>query len=401
MIDHPFLADICSRTESKILLLVVDGLGGLARPETGRSELEEAETPNLDALAKYSACGLTTPVGPGITPGSGPGHLALFGYDPLKYVIGRGALEALGIGIELGPDDVAVRCNFCTVDDAGNLVDRRAGRISSPESAPLVDQLAQIDLEGADLTVEHVQDYRFVVVFSGNGLGHNVTDTDPQRTGVLPTEPVGGDRPSHVTARLAAQFLAAAREILGRRRTANMVLMRGFSKIPVWPRFDNSYNLTPGAVAAYPMYRGLASLVGMRVIQTGGDFDAELDTVEANLKDHDFVFLHYKPADAAGEDGDFAAKVSALEALDVRIPRLVGLGADVLAVGGDHSTPAILGAHSWHPVPLMINSNSTRGVGSDAFNERQCARGYLGTQPATSLMLQLMAHAGKLDKFGA
>ena len=401
MIDHPFLEELCSPTNSKIILLVVDGLGGLPRPETGKSELEEAYTPNLDDLAVRSACGLTVPVGPGIIPGSGPGHLALFGYDPLKYAIGRGVLEALGIGIDLGPNDIAVRCNFCTVDDAGRLIDRRAERIRSSESEPLVDQLAGITMEGAELLVEPVQDYRFVVVFKAEGLGQEVSDTDPQRLGVQPLNPVGTDQPSNMTARLAAQFIDTARNMLGSRQTANMILMRGFSKIPAWPQFAPSYKLDPCAVAAYPMYRGLAGLVGMKVVPTGHDFDAELDTVEEHIREHDFVFLHYKPADTAGEDGNFDAKVVALEELDRRIPRLLGLGADVVAVAGDHSTPSVLAAHSWHPVPLLINSEFTAGVGSDGFTERSCARGHLGTQPATSLMFHLLAHAGKLKKYGA
>ncbi len=401
MIDHPFLGELCSPTDSKIVLLVVDGLGGLARPETGKSELEEANTPHLDDLARRSACGMTQPVGPGITPGSGPGHLALFGYDPLKYVIGRGVLEALGIGIELGPDDVAVRCNFCTVDDKGRLTDRRAGRIPSSESKPLVEQLAAITVEGVEVRVAHVQDYRFVVVFSGDGLGENVSDTDPQRTGVEPLEPVARDEGSEVIAMVAEQFIDAASDILGSRRTANMILMRGFSKIPEWPEFGPSYSLNPSAIAAYPMYRGLASLVGMNVIPTGSDFDAELDTLEEHLEQHDFAFIHYKSTDAAGEDGDFEAKVRAIEYLDNRIPRLADLGVDVLALAGDHSTPAIMAAHSWHPVPMMIQSDLTAGIGSQAFSERACASGALGTQPATSLMLQLLAYAGKLKKFGA
>ncbi len=401
MIDHPFLSELCSPTDSKIMLLVVDGLGGLARPETGKSELEEARTPHLDKLARGSACGATVPVGPGITPGSGPGHLALFGYDPLRYVIGRGVLEALGIGIDLGPNDIAVRCNFCTVDDRGLLTDRRAGRILSSESGPLVNELAGIKVDGAQIAVESVQDYRFVVVFQAEELGQEVSDTDPQRLGVRPLDPVGTCKPSDATAKLASQFIDAARDILGSRQTANMVLMRGFSRIPTWPQFAPSYSLNPCAVAAYPMYRGLASLVGMKVIPTGHDFDAELDTVEEHIDEHDFVFLHYKPTDAAGEDGNFDAKVEALEELDRRIPRLLGLGADVVAVAGDHSTPSVMSAHSWHPVPFLINSMLTAGVGSEGFTERSCAQGHLGTQPATSLMLQLLAHAGKLNKFGA
>lgn len=402
MIDFPYLNEICRKTDSKIVLLVVDGLGGLPRPETGRSELETAHIPNLDALAARSACGLTTPVAPGITPGSGPGHLALFGYDPLKYVIGRGVLEALGIGIDLGPDDVAIRCNFCTLDSNGILTDRRAGRIPTAESAPLVEQLSNITVPGVEIIVEPVQDYRFVVVIRGEGLGGDVTDTDPQRVGFEPLTPVGRSDAAQQTAHKAARFIEAARDILGSRDTANMILMRGFSKRPEWPAFGDAYNLSPGAVAAYPMYRGIASLLGMNVIPTGHDFDAELDTLSDHWDEHDFFFLHYKPADAAGEDGDFDAKVRTLEELDRRIPRLLDLGADVVSVAGDHSTPSTMAAHSWHPVPLMINSHSTNeGLGSLGFNERDCRTGYLGSLPATALPLLLLTHADKLDKFGA
>ncbi len=402
MIDFPYLNDICRETDSKIVLLVVDGLGGLPHPETGRSELETANTPNLDALASRSACGLTTPVAPGITPGSGPGHLALFGYDPLKYVIGRGALEALGIGIALGPDDIAIRCNFCTLDSSGVITDRRAGRIPTAESVPLVEHLSNITVPGVEIIVEPVQDYRFVVIIRGERLGGDVTDTDPQRTGFAPLDPVGRSDAGQLTASKAAQFVESARDILRSRDTANMILMRGFSRRPDWPAFGEAYSLNPGAVAAYPMYRGIASLLGMNVIPTGHDFDAELDTLSDHWDDHDFFFLHYKPADAAGEDGDFDAKVKTLEELDKRVPHLLDMGADVVAVAGDHSTPSGMAAHSWHPVPLLINSNSTNeGLGSPGFNERACRSGYLGGLPATSLPLLLLAHAGKLDKFGA
>ena len=401
MIDFPYLRDICRRTSSRIVLLVVDGLGGLPHPSTGMTELETAATPNLDTMARQSACGVTTPVAPGITPGSGPGHLALFGYDPLKYAIGRGILEALGIGLDLRPNDVAVRCNFCTVDADGLLTDRRAGRIRTAESAPLVERLSEISIPGVEIIVKPVQDYRFVVLFRGEGLDDAVRDTDPQIVGVRPLDPEPSSETSASTARYAAEFICSSRDVLKHRETANMVLMRGFSKLPKWPRFPDSYNLSAGAVAAYPMYRGIASLVGMTVIPTGDDFDAELETVSNHLNQFEFVFLHYKPADAAGEDGDFGAKVRTLEALDERIPALLDLGADVAAVAGDHSTPSILAAHSWHPVPVMVHSEWTAGQGSAAFNERECRSGWLGSQPATSLMFQLMAHADKLDKFGA
>ena len=401
MIDFPYLSEICRPTESKIILLVVDGLGGLPDPRTGKTELETANIPHLDELASRSVCGVTTPVAPGITPGSGPGHLALFGYDPLRYVIGRGVLEALGIGMELGPNDIAIRCNFCTVDQDGRLTDRRAGRIPTAESAPLVEQLARVSIPGVEVIVKPVQDYRFVVVIRGDELGPQVTDTDPQRAGVRPLEPIGRNAASNKTADLAGRFIEAARDLLGSRSAANMILMRGFAKRPDWPRFGDSYRLIPGAVAAYPMYRGLARLVGMEVVPTGHEFDSELDTLSANLDRFDFVFLHYKPADAAGEDGCFGKKVASLEELDRRTPRIMDMGADVVAVVGDHATPSVLGMHSWHPVPMLIHSKSTSGLGSPEFSERSCRGGELGGLPATSLMLQILAHAGKLDKLGA
>ncbi len=401
MIDFPNLDQICIETPSKIIMLVVDGLGGLPHPDTGKSELETARTPNLDSLAASSACGLTTPVLPGITPGSGPGHMALFGYDPVKYLVGRGVLEALGIGLELGPNAVAARGNFCTVDGQGILIDRRAGRIKTADSAPLVELLDTIDIPGVSLEVYPVQDYRFALVMRGDGLGSSIPDTDPQVVGVPPRSAVATYLDSERTARIANSFVDAARDILGSRENANMILLRGFSTEPEWPEFGRSYSLNPAAIAAYPMYRGLARLAGMKVLTTGADFDAELKTLSASYADHDYFFLHYKPADGAGEDGDFDAKVVRLEELDARIPDVLDMNADALVVAGDHSTPAIMGAHSWHPVPLMINSRLTRGQGSDGFDERHCRLGSLGSLPATNLMLLALAHAGKLAKFGA
>lgn len=407
MIDFPYLSDLCLETPSRIIMLVVDGLGGLPHPESGRSELETAHLPNLDRLAQQSACGLTTPVVPGITPGSGPGHMALFGYDPLKYLVGRGVMEALGIGAVLGPDTVAARGNFCTVDGLGRVTDRRAGRISSAESAPLVELLDTIEVPGVSLEVYPVQDYRLVLLLRGEGLGADLPDTDPQSVGVPPRAAIARDSESRRTAESVNAFLSAAAELLGSRESANMVLLRGFSTEPHWPTFGESYRLNPAAVAAYPMYRGLARLAGMKVLSTGQDFDAELDTVAQARDDHDFIFLHYKPADGAGEDGSFDDKVARLEELDSRIPRLVDLvdlgdkGADALVVAGDHSTPATMAAHSWHPVPLMIASRWTAGQGSGALTEKECGSGALGRLNATDVMLLAMAHAGKLAKFGA
>ena len=381
-------------------MLVVDGLGGLPHPDTGKSELETAKTPHLDRLAAESACGLSMPVAPGITPGSGPGHLALFGYDPVKYLIGRGVLEAIGIGVDLHNGQVAARGNFCTVDESGHLVDRRAGRISTSESAPLVGLLNRTEVPGVGISAYPVTDHRFVLVLSGDGLDERVRETDPQALGVPPLEAQAVVPEAEKTAETVRSFTRQVREVLCERSSANMVLLRGFSALPDLPHMGKTYSLNPACIAAYPMYRGLAHLVGMTVIPTGKSFDDELDTLEKSFHKHDFFFLHYKPADAAGEDGDFAGKVETLEYLDARIPRLLDLDIDTLVVAGDHSTPAIMGSHSWHPVPLMVNSSIYAGDGVGGFNERACASGSIGRIPAVSLMTIALANAGKLQKFG-
>jgi 2,3-bisphosphoglycerate-independent phosphoglycerate mutase len=381
-------------------MLVIDGLGGAAHPERGKSELEVARTPNLDRLASQSACGLTTPVLPGITPGSGPGHLSLFGYDPVKYLIGRGVLEALGIDIDMQEGDVAARGNFCTLDRDGKLLDRRAGRISSEESAPLCEQMDQIEAPGVEARVFPVKDYRFVALFRGQGLSERVTETDPQVLGVPPRRVEALDAEAQKTAVAANALIEGARELLADRERANMVMLRGFSQLPELPSFGETYQLNPAAIAAYPMYRGLAKVCGMTVIPTGATFRDEVDTLSSRFQEHDFFYLHYKHADAAGEDGDFDAKVHALEEVDEFIPELVDLNPDALIVAGDHATPSILAAHSWHPVPLLIHSNLTLGEGVAAFDERNCALGSIGRIPATQVMLLALAHAGKLIKFG-
>ena len=400
MIDFPGITELCTPTPSKIVMLVIDGLGGLPHPETGKSELETANTPNLDRLAAESACGLTTPVAPGITPGSGPGHLALFGYDPIKYLIGRGVLEGIGIGVDLKPGQVAARGNFCTLDESGLLVDRRAGRITTSESAPLVELLDRIEVPDVDISVHPVRDHRFVLVLSGEGLDERVGETDPQALGVPPLEARAFVSEAEKTAAAVCAFILEVRRVLRDQSTANMVLLRGFSALPDLPGMDETYRLNPAAIAAYPMYRGLAQLVGMKVIPTGGTFDDELDTLEKAFQQHDFFFLHYKPADAAGEDGDFDAKVETLEYLDARIPRLLEQEIDTLVVAGDHSTPAIMGNHSWHPVPLMLNSSIYAGDGLSSFSERAFAGGSIGRLPAVSVMTLALANAGKLQKYG-
>ena len=400
MIDLEQLRDCYISTDSKIVLLVVDGLGGLAHPDTGKSELETANTPNLDAMARESACGLTMPVLPGVAPGSGPGHLSLFGYDPLKYIIGRGALEALGIDVELRPGDVAARGNFCTVDGSGKLVDRRAGRIPTHLSAPLCERLDGIELDGVQVDVFPVQDYRFVLRLRAEGLSEMISETDPQINGVPALEAKPLEASADKTAGLVNQFVAKAAGLLSEEERGNMVLLRGWAQLPSLPPMGDVYRLNPAGIAAYPMYRGLATVANMRIIPTGHTFADEVETLGEHYDTHDFFFIHYKPADAAGEDGDFDAKVKTLEDLDPFIPQIRALNPDVFMVAGDHSTPAIMAAHSWHPVPFMLHSQLTRGEGIAGFDERNCGLGSLGRIPATNVMLLALAHAGKLTKFG-
>lgn len=398
---HDLTRELFLTNSSKIVMLVADGLGGLPMEVGGPTELEAAKTPNLDALAKRGVQGASIPVKPGIAPGSGPGHLGLFGYDPLKYQIGRGALEATGIGFELKPGDVAIRCNFCTIDASGNITDRRAGRISSEESAPLAISLRQVKIPGVEIFVEPVKEHRFVVVFRGEGLGGNVFDTDPQKTGVPPLDPRPADAASAKTAEVAKEFLAQAKKILAGHPKANFHTMRGFAGKPALPSYKEVYGLKSAAIAVYPMYKGLARLVGMDVIGKAHTLAEQIDVLEQAWKDYDFFFLHFKYTDSTGEDGNFAEKVKRIEELDNIMPRITGLKPDVLIVTGDHSTPSYLKSHSWHPVPTLLVSDCCRPDPHQSFNESTCITGGLGHFEAQYLMTLALANAGRLGKYGA
>ncbi len=391
-----------SRTSStKIVLLVIDGVGGLPHPETGKTELETASTPNLDQLAAKGICGLVDPVGRGITPGSTPGHLALFGYDPVKFNIGRGVVEAMGIDLNLQPTDIAARGNFCTVDNAGLVTDRRAGRISTEKCTELCRLLDGMVIQGVNLIVRPVREHRLVVVFRGRGLVPEVSDSDPQQVEVAPRTVTALNPPAATTAVIANQFLAQAQKILYEHYPANMVLLRGFSQRPHLPTMTEVFKLKPAAIASYPMYRGLAKLVGMEVLETGAGIKEELAILTQNYADYDFFFLHIKGADSAGEDGDFERKVRIIEEVDSSLPHLTSLDPDVIVVTGDHSTPALLKGHSWHAVPILLYSQWCRPDRVGGFSERECVSGGLGRFPATQIMPLAMANALKLNKFGA
>jgi 2,3-bisphosphoglycerate-independent phosphoglycerate mutase len=398
---HELVQELTEPNDSKIVLLVADGLGGLPLEPNGRTELESARTPNLDACVRDGVCGLSIPVLPGITPGSGPGHLALFGYDPLQYRIGRGILEALGIHFEVGPRDVAARGNFCTVDAQGVIVDRRAGRPTTERCVAMCQKLQQIRVPGLEVFVEPVREHRFVVVFRGEDLGDAVNDTDPQQTGHKPLPALGADPQSENTARAVNRFVAEAARLLKDEAPTNMVTLRGFARYPKIATMQEVYRIRPVAIAVYPMYKGLARLVGMEVVDAGATLADQVETLRRLWNQYDFFFLHYKYTDSTGEDGNFAAKVEMIERLDTELVKIRALNPEVLIVTGDHSTPSKLRSHSWHPVPTLLWAPTCRPDPVTEFGESYCLRGGLGQFPAMYLLPLALAHAKRLGKYGA
>jgi len=399
--DLDTLKSLAVKADTKIILLVLDGLGDLPREPGGPTPLEAARTPNMDALAVRGASGLVDPVGPGITPGSGPGHLGLFGYDPLKYRIGRGVLEALGIDLELTPRDVAARGNFCTMDEAGRVTDRRAGRLSTERCIELSRLLDAIRLEGSEVIVRPVKEHRFVVLWRGDTLSDQLTESDPQRLHEAPLKVEAKIPEAERTARLVNVFIEKARSLLREKHPANMILLRGFATHPNLPTFRELYQLQAAAVAVYPMYRGLGKLAGMQALLAGPSVREEFEVVRQHWQKYHFFYVHVKGTDTAGEDGNFDAKVAVIEEVDRELPTLLALQPDVLVVTGDHSTPASLKAHSWHPVPVLLSSRWCRPDDVQEFSERECLRGGLGRLRGKEILPLALAHAERLAKFGA
>jgi 2,3-bisphosphoglycerate-independent phosphoglycerate mutase len=395
--------DLTETNGGKIVLVVMDGLGGLPDPATGLTELEAAATPNLDRLAAISALGQHVPVAPGVTPGSGPGHLALFGYDPLEWNIGRGVLSALGVGFELKPGDVATRLNFATVDGSGMITDRRAGRPSDEESKRLVAKLRENVAApgGVQIFFESEKEHRVVLVFRGRALSAELEDTDPQETGVAPLPVKAMNKAAEETAGIVQHVLDAAREVLKDEPAANTVLARGFAAYGRYPSMQERFKLRCLAIARYPMYRGVARLVGMEPLAAPDNYDETIALLEARYDDYDFHFIHFKPIDSRGEDGDYNAKKAAIEAVDPLIARIEALNPAVLIVTGDHSTPSQMKAHSWHPVPVLMKTKYARRSDAKQFGESACLRGELGTFRTVDLISLALANAERLAKFGA
>lgn len=398
------IQQLAMKTESKIVLLVADGLGGISTKDRP-TELEAAHTPNMDQVAAESITGLFDPVSPGITPGSGPGHLALFGYDPLEFDIGRGILSALGVNFEIKPADVAARVNFATLNADGIITDRRAGRISTEVCIQLCEELSKIQVEGVQVFVRPEKEHRAAVIFRGAGLSGSITDSDPQKTGVKPLEVKprdASDKEAVKTAQIANNFLAQAYKILASHHPANAILMRGFDRYEKLPSFQEIYQLNPACIAVYPMYKGVARLVGMKVYEEGQETIAdEFALLKKHWSEHDFFFVHIKKTDSYGEDGNFDAKVKVIEELDRELPKVLELNPDALVITADHSTPTDFKAHSFHPVPVLIRSKHARVDDVTRFGEKYVAHGGLGCLPTKHLMALAMAHALKLNKFGA
>ena len=405
--DHSIYEELATSNENKIVLLVMDGLGGLPMKPNGLTELEAAYTPNLDRLAREGSVGRSIAVRPGISPGSGPAHLSMFSYDPVQFEIGRGVLEALGIGFELGPNDLAARGNFATVDENGLMVDRRAGRISTDECIRLTAKLqanTSLAEDGVEVIVRPVKEHRFVVVFRGEGLGGELTETDPLVTGKppLPVEDLSGTLEGQRTADLVNKWVAQARQVLADEPRANSLNLRGIAKDPGLPQFPDIFKLRSAAIAVYPMYKGVARLVGMEVISFDGDRPRhEVAALKDVWEDYDFFFIHIKKTDSYGEDGNFDAKVHEIEAVDAVIPDILALNPGVLIVTGDHSTPAKMRSHSYHPVPTLFWGEGVMQDGVTIFGERASERGAMGIFHATEMIPWAMGFAGRLKRFGA
>ncbi|MFP4497501.1 MAG: 2,3-bisphosphoglycerate-independent phosphoglycerate mutase [Vulcanimicrobiota bacterium] len=404
MVNHELIKNLAITNDSKIVMLVMDGLGGLPHPETGLTELETARTPNMDSLIKKSICGFTVPIAQGITPGSGPAHLGLFGYDPIQTNVGRGILSALGIDFPVEKNDVCARVNFCTIDDNGVVTDRRAGRIPTELNQKLASKIEEnVNIPGVKVFFKPEKEHRAAMIVRGEGLSDALADTDPQMTGKKPlnVEPTENTEKARKSAKIMNQITDQIRDLLKEDHPANMILTRGYAAYPKMETLPDIYRLKCAAIAVYPMYRGLAKLVGMDVLPNPKDYEGEFEQLKEVYNDYDFFFIHIKGTDSSGEDGDFDRKVKNIEEVDKFIPKVLELTPDVFVITGDHSTPALLKAHSWHPVPTMIYSKYGRMDYAEHFGEKECGRGLLGVIPASDLMPLLMAKALRLNKFGA
>lgn len=405
--EQELIDSLVVKNNTKMVFLVMDGLGGLPMPGSDQTELEAARTPNLDALAKKSICGLLDPVGYGITPGSGPAHFALFGYDPVTTNVGRGLLSATGVDFPMTPRDIFMRINFATIDKNGVLLDRRAGRLATEENERLCRKLQErvrlcsSDAAGVEVFFRTEKEYRGIIALRGDNLREEIAETDPQQVGVASYAPLALIPEAAKTSAILTELIAQVKETLADEPKANMILLRGYGKYHQFPSISSRFGIKPLAIANYPMYRGIARLLGMEIHPLTSTIEEEFSALEQNFPQFDFFFMHIKPTDSSGEDGNFDGKVKVIEQVDAQLPRLTALNPDVLVVTGDHSTPAALKSHSWHPVPAILASPTCRPDRVERFGERDCLPGGMGRMPMKHLMALALAHAQRLTKFGA
>ena len=401
--DPEFIDSLVVKNGTKIVFLIMDGLGGLPMGEKDQTELEAARTPNMDALAGKSVCGLLDPIGYGVTPGSGPAHFALFGYDPIKNNIGRGILEAAGIDFPMTERDLLIRINFATIDKNGVIIDRRAGRIDNETNKRICGKLQDEIRRISDVEVifEPVREHRALLALRRDRLREEIQETDPQKTGLQALLPKALIPEAEETSGILQKLIDKAREVLADEEKANMLLLRGYSTYRRYPYLSERFGLNALAIATYPMYRGIARLLGMVIGPQPDSLRGEIMALRENYGKYDFFFVHVKATDSRGEDGNFDAKVKVIEEVDSLVPMVMDLKPDVLVITGDHSTPAALASHSWHPLPVLLNSATARPDRVKRFGERDCISGGLGRMPTVHLMGLALAHAGRLEKFGA
>lgn len=401
--DSEFIDRLIVKNDKKIIFLIMDGLGGLPESSGGQTELEAAQTPNLDRLAVSGTCGLLDPVGYGITPGSGPAHFALFGYDPVKYNVGRGLLSAAGLDFPMTEGDLYMRANFATVDAQGLITDRRAGRLATEKNEVICRKLQEkISLSsGMQAFFRTEKEHRALVALRGGDFSEEIAETDPQKTGLSPLEPNALTPEAKNTSVIMKDLAGKIKEILKDEETANSILLRGYARYRRFPSMAERFGLKPLAIASYPMYRGIARLLGMQLADLTNTIEEEIQSLKANYDNYNFFFIHIKYTDSRGEDGQFAEKIKVIEQVDTFIPEISALNPDVLVVTGDHSTPAVMSGHSWHPVPVLLSAHNCRQDLATTFGERGCITGGLGRMPMKYIMGVALAHAGKLQKFGA
>lgn len=401
--NSEFIDQLIVKNDKKIVFLIMDGLGGLPKSSGGKTELEAAQTPNLDNLAASGICGLLDPVGYGITPGSGPAHFALFGYDPVKYNVGRGLLSAAGLDFPMKEGDLYMRANFATIDDNGLIIDRRAGRLETEKNELICRKLQEkVSLSsGVQAFFRTEKEHRALVALRGGDFSEEIAETDPQKAGLSPLDPNALIPEANNTSVIMKELTGKIKEILKDEETANSMLLRGYARYRYFPSMSERFGLKPLAIASYPMYRGIARLLGMQLADPTNTIEEEIHSLKANYNNYNFFFIHIKYTDSRGEDGQFDEKVKVIEQVDSFIPQICTLNPDVLVVTGDHSTPAIMAGHSWHPVPVLLSAANCRQDPVTTFGERACIAGGLGRMQMKYIISAALAHAGKLQKYGA